>query len=244
MIDKAKKSEVPALDRGLDVLELISNQGPVGFGEIVGELSLPTASTARILKRLCQRGYVTKDDESGVYGIGDAVEELTPAKNLAQRLQNAAAGVLKELRDLTTQTAILFHWNGHVWECVGKELHENSIMMQTVGEVRVDIYSYPWGAFALEQVEKEGSRLMLEIGDDEETRVRQHLAEYRELGYVISSNRIMHRLAVPIKDPSGALVGALALGVMPPVFETMGQDEISRLLIDGGRRIEENLFEQ
>ena len=76
----SEKTEVPALDRALDILELVADEGALGYKVIVERLGLPTASAARTLKRLCQRGYLVKDDMSGAYDLGGALAKLISGK--------------------------------------------------------------------------------------------------------------------------------------------------------------------
>ena len=68
---------VPALDRGLDVLEYLSQDGRAGtVAEITQELKLPRASVFRILHTLQQKGYVTADASGRTYQLGPGVLRL------------------------------------------------------------------------------------------------------------------------------------------------------------------------
>jgi len=233
------KTEVPALDRGLDILELILSKKSLGFGEIVETLSLPTASAARILKRLCQRGYLVKDVDSGVYMSGSFMQGLMVEKSVSERLLEVSAVALGGMRDSTSQTAILFYWNGQAWECIGKELHESSVTMQEIGEVRVDIFSYPWSCFAYEQLNKENRRITYGPDSKDIDQMEQRLSEYEKGGYVICSSNHFHRMTVPLRDSNGDLIGALALGMTPAVMDDLGEEYSSKILIDGREKIEQ-----
>lgn len=237
MVTMYKKTTVPALDRGLDIIELVVQREALSFSEIVKILKLPTASTARILKCLCERNYLTKDAE-GLYLPGSALHNLIPGKNKSQQLLTAAAPVLKQLRDQTSQTAILFYWDGQVWECIGKELHENSINMQTIGETRVDIFNYPWGCFAYAQLQKDKRKLTYGLDAKLKANLEKTLTEFKKNSCVVDSGKNLHRLAVPIFDSEENLLGALALGILPPEMKNIGKKNACQLLIEGREKIE------
>lgn len=234
------KNDVPALSRALDIMELIAAKGQLPFGEICSALEIPTASAARILKQLCHRGYLQKDSESGIYQVGEAVNKLSASQSLSEILVKAAAPVLKQLRDQTSQTAILFYWNGIAWECIAKELHENSVTMQDVGEIRVDIFQYPWGVFAFRQLEKEKRRLSLTV-DQDLPQLKKDREQYEKEGYVSYLNDFFNRFTVPLNDADGNLIGALALGITQPVMQKLGPAKVAEMIIVGGRQIEERM---
>ncbi|OVE78129.1 hypothetical protein BVX99_00650, partial [bacterium F16] len=129
----SSKTDVPALDRALDILESISVNGSMGYKTIVDELSLPPASVARILKSLCNREYLAKDVETSNYVLGKALGRLLAGGREKDRLVAFGQPVLRQMRDAIRQTAILFYWDGTVWECIAKESHEDSITMQSMG---------------------------------------------------------------------------------------------------------------
>lgn len=237
MVTMYKKTTVPALDRGLDIIELVSQREALSFSEIVKSLKLPTASTARILKRLCERNYLSKDTE-GLYLPGTALQNLVSGKNIPQELLQAASPVLKQLRDQTSQTSILFYWNGQVWECIGKELHETSIALQEVGETRVDIYNYPWSCFAYDQLKKENRKLTYGLDPKTKTRLEKQLTQFKKTACVVDSNTNLHRFTVPIYDGQGDLIGALALGILPAIMEKLKKEYVSQLLIESREEIE------
>jgi DNA-binding IclR family transcriptional regulator len=231
------KTQAPALDRGLDILELIAESGPLSYRAIIERLGLPQASAARILKRLCCREYAIKD-ENGEYCLGPALETLRTAPDMPARLRRAGEAVLKRLRDTIGQTAILFHWNGTAWECVAKETHEDSITMPQVGEVRVDIFDYPWGVFAYEQLLKEDRKLVLKA---DTSRLEKRLKAFVKDGYVADSGRSFSRLAAPLKDSGGNVLGALAMGVVGTDVNRKTQRNIAGLIMAGARQIETHM---
>jgi len=153
-------------------------------------------------------------------------------------LRQAGEPVLRQLRDALNQTAILFYWTGIAWECIAKESHEDALTMQRVGEIRVDIFDYPWGVFAYEQVSREKRRLVLNVNEEA---MRKGLEAFNSKGFAINRGKAFSRLAVPIKDRDDQLLGALAVGVMKATMEELTERVVADLLISGGRQIEMRL---
>ncbi|WP_347266589.1 helix-turn-helix domain-containing protein [Paracoccus sp. (in: a-proteobacteria)] len=59
----AHRYRAPALDKGLDILEVLAEQArDLTRAEIVRELGLSPSQIYRMLERLVARGYVTRDD--------------------------------------------------------------------------------------------------------------------------------------------------------------------------------------
>ena len=181
----AEKTAVPALERALDILELVSREGPQTFGGIAETLGLPTASAARMLKVLCQRQYLTRSAVTGKYECGPAPEALLPSSGQMNRLRKAARPFLESLHAKTGNTSIIFHWNGTVWECIDKIQCENSMAMQVIGSVRVDIFDYPWGPFAYEDLRGHGrlDQVYQQLPADKKERLENAVDSFhREIG--------------------------------------------------------------
>lgn len=209
----AEKTAVPALERALDILELVSRQGPLPFGTIADELKLPTASAARMLKVLCQRQYLTRSAVTGKYECGPAPKSLLPAASQVSRLRTAAHPLLEALHVKTENTTIIFHWNGTVWECIDKIQCENSMSMQVIGSVRVDIFDYPWGPFAYEELRDHGqlSQVYQQLPADLKERLEKAVDTFHRDGYIAVRGQYL-RVTAPVLDAEGGLVAAVAVG--------------------------------
>lgn len=231
-------SEAPALERGLDILETVAKHGSMPYKEILNELDIPPASAARLLKCLVRKGYLSKTSDTGAYLLGESVGKLVQPMEPSAALREAGEPVLRQLQDSLNQTVVLFHWTGIAWECIAKKNHEDSITMQRVGEVRVDIFNYPWGVFAYEQLARENRQLMLNVN---EKRLSDSLEAFKANGYAIVRGGAFSRLAVPLRDGDGRLLGALAAGVMRSVLEELTEHVIADLLIAGASKIEARL---
>lgn len=241
-----ESSQVPALERALDILEQVAQAGPLGFGELAKRLELPTASAARILKVLCARQYLKKLAD-GRYEGGAAIAALLPAATQIGRLRQVAMPYLERLHAETGQTTILFHWNGTVWECIAKMLNENGMVMQEVGSIRIDIFDYPWGPFAyadlLSRPLIEDSRVLLprdKVKGELAARMEAGLAEFRRQGYIVLRSQNL-RVTAPIHDADGHLLGALAVGATTAANDATRAKAWGKLISQAAQAIEAQL---
>lgn len=225
------KSSVPALERGLSIIEVVAAaSSPLGFAEIVAQFELPTATAARILKVLQERGYVHKSPDGG-YVPGEKI-------NLCDALQRPEAALLqkgneslKALCQATGNTAILLSWDGARTKCLAKHTNERSLVMQAVGNVEYDLSNIPWGwvvaCFLPDDVlerSREYMRFPQMLLPHRET-FRRQLAE---AGYLLldQEETMVRRLSSPVFDAGGRLVGALGVGGN---YTTIPADSMSRI---------------
>lgn len=91
-------SDVPALRRGLAVLQLLAGRaGPVSASVIARELQLPRSTTYHLLAELEQARFVTRLPTEQRYGLGIAAFELGSAYLRHDPLERLAAPLLREL---------------------------------------------------------------------------------------------------------------------------------------------------
>jgi DNA-binding IclR family transcriptional regulator len=112
MTHRATKSALPALDRGLYILnQLIRNQGPLRYNELRTQLSgIQDSTLSRTLKALENYGYVSRDADMG-YSITNQVREWSPY--LSQKAPDLTRLAIKEVDQLAERgqesaAAVLF----------------------------------------------------------------------------------------------------------------------------------------
>ncbi|MER3438071.1 MAG: hypothetical protein C4346_11075 [Chloroflexota bacterium] len=92
---------VPALEKGLDVLECLASQGvPMTQAQLARALGRGASELFRILTTLERRGYIVRDPESGAYGLTLRLFELAHAHSPYEGLMRAAT---RPMRELTTE---------------------------------------------------------------------------------------------------------------------------------------------
>jgi len=89
---------VPALEKGLDVLECLSEQGvPLTQAQLARALGRGPSELFRVLTTLERRGYVARDPISGAYTLTLRLFALARAHSPYEGLLRAAARPLREL---------------------------------------------------------------------------------------------------------------------------------------------------
>lgn len=101
-------TSVPALERGLDILELL-NQVPEGLGisELAARLSLNKNAVFRITHTLTDRNYLERDPVTKRFRLSTRLLSLGLPQVGDVSLVEVALPVMRELRDLTRETVQL-----------------------------------------------------------------------------------------------------------------------------------------
>jgi DNA-binding IclR family transcriptional regulator len=91
---------VPALEKGLDILECLAAQGvPLTQAQIARALERAPGELFRMLTTLERRGYVERDPISGAYGLTLRLYELGHAHSPHQGLLRVAERPMRELTE-------------------------------------------------------------------------------------------------------------------------------------------------
>ena len=98
----------PALDKALDILELLADEADgltqTGIAEAVGR---NVSQIYRVLATLERRGYVSRDDRSGRYLLSMALFDLAHRHPPLRGLVQLAAGPMRALADEIRQSCNL-----------------------------------------------------------------------------------------------------------------------------------------
>lgn len=98
-------SDVPAVDRTLDILERLSAH-PEGqtLSELSAALDLPTNAVFRITGALKTRGYIDRDEAGKRYTLTSKFLTITQPRCRQKSLVEIALPTMRELRDATRET--------------------------------------------------------------------------------------------------------------------------------------------
>lgn len=224
----------PALERGLDILEMVQEKGDgVSFSAIVKALDLPSSTAARLLKALVDRGYLTKDGARREYRVGPKGEALSPHLAQMQVLLSVCEGVLGRLRAETECSALLHLWHGAQMQVLAKQVHENALGMQAVGTVSDNFLERPWGWVFYAAMEPAGQEEVLRragAGAAVRARLAEVCRNLAHVGYAYLDDGRGRRFAAPVRNGGGRVVAAVVLGGTPA---TVADEDIE----DYGRRV-------
>lgn len=208
---------IPALKRGLEVLKLVlMSDSPLGYNDILARTRIPSSSVARLLKSLEEGRYIVKD-ENGKYRAGNELLMLGHASPAFTRLLERSKPVLRELSELTGNTAVMIYWNGKEMQCIAKVIDAFSISMQDVGNISTDCSTTPWGALFYLSLPG-AARVEAQSGMERKKDFISSLGaqeRYIEKNGFLFEDRVMYphirRFAAPVYEHD-RIVGAVGLG--------------------------------
>jgi IclR family mhp operon transcriptional activator len=89
---------VRAITRGLTVLRLISEEGPISATDLSRAAKLPQPTIVRILETLIEGGYVYRRSDGKTFGITARTKTLSSGFDATSRLLQLAEPLIEELR--------------------------------------------------------------------------------------------------------------------------------------------------
>lgn len=106
--EAATRYTAPALEKGLDLLEALSEEpGGVSQKAMAARVGRTVAEIFRMLSVLERRGYVARDPLTGQYSLTPKLFELASRHPPTRRLQQAAIPVMQDLAERVGQTCHL-----------------------------------------------------------------------------------------------------------------------------------------
>jgi len=111
-VGRAKKPRpdysVPALDKGLDVLEaLAASSAPLSLTELAGTVEQTPSAVFRLLSRLEGRSYVIRDPASGRYSLSLKLFELAHSHSPVERVITISGKLMRELAESVRESVHL-----------------------------------------------------------------------------------------------------------------------------------------
>lgn len=108
MSDQGPAYSAPALDKALDILELLAGQSePMTQTAIADAVGRNVSQIYRVLATLERRGYLLRDPASGLYGLSMALFDLAHRHPPLRGLVQAAAAPMRRLADAVRQSCNL-----------------------------------------------------------------------------------------------------------------------------------------
>jgi DNA-binding IclR family transcriptional regulator len=105
---EAREYAAPALDKGLDILELLANEANgLTQTEIADAVGRTVSQIFRVLATLEKRGYIYRDRQSGLYALSTRLFDLAHRHPPLRGLIAIAIGPMRELSELIAQSCNL-----------------------------------------------------------------------------------------------------------------------------------------
>lgn len=234
---------VPALARGLDILELIANRGPQAPPSIATELDLPRTTVHELLKTLEARGYLRATGEGNAAELGIKVFELGSAYerglDLVQIARQGALEVSAQCGE-TVHVAIL---DGTEVVYVVRIEGTHAVRMVSSVGVRLPAHLTAVGkallAFQPESLVEDlyplGMALPVmtpsSLGTSDELRAQLETIRKEGLSWdSCESNPDVFCVGAPIADSRGATVAAMSISVPTHRWSVRRGKELGELL--------------
>lgn len=239
---------VPALDKGLDVLEaLAAAPSPQSLSEIARAVGQTPSAVFRLLNRLESRSYVTRDSALRQYSLSLKLLELSHTYPPVEHLTRVAGHFMRELADSCRESVHLSVLNH------GRLI----VLMDVPSSLRVRFAHQVGSQFS--PLLTNSGRLLLSylapehlesyLAEDEDfaklsklkrEKFRAELKDIRQNRYAVSFSEErpgMRDIAVLVGNPAVGSTAALAIACLGSVKDKAGVNRIVKALQECANRI-------
>ncbi|EWH08522.1 IclR family transcriptional regulator [Catenovulum agarivorans DS-2] len=251
--EKTTKYAVPALDKGLDILEyLVSQELPRSQAEIAQGVGRNPNEIYRVLVGLEARGYLVRDELSGRYQLSLKLYNLSRSISPIDQLRQVA---LPHMEDLAvrigqscylsmlyqSQTMVIIQARSQV--PVSINIAEGSLfptMTTTSGKVLLANSNDEVRDMILQR-----DKSFSKMSKNAKTQLFDELDSIKHQGYLHADNSITDGvcdIAVLIGQPGGKVVAALAVSLLnSKLTQDLTIEDIKQELLDTAAKIAEQL---
>jgi DNA-binding IclR family transcriptional regulator len=244
MINKKTQNTVPAIDRAIDVIELISSkEKDLSLSEVMEHVDIPRQSLIRILNTLCNRGFLDKSSKRGAYRIG--LKFLYLGHRLQDKfdLRTVAWDHMKEL-SLATRKTIELSTLDQDQLILLEQIRgsEGMSLYSRVGSVFPYLHAVSVGKVYLSQMsEQKRHRVLDKIGLPAVTNktitdrvvLEKEILEVKQRGYGFEDQELregVRRVAAPIFNFDGEHIGCIGLSATIFSFDLNDVDHYGHLV--------------
>lgn len=247
--------KVASLERGVRVLELLAQQGPLSVSEVASHLRMHRSASHRFLATLRDLGYVVQDPSSR-YRLSFRLFELGMATVNAIGIRQVARPFLEELANLSNETVNLGHWDGKEIIYIDKVKSREVLLMDLAIGARVPAYCSALGKAILAFRPEAEVRAFLKSTPlkpltprtkTDPEKLLHELGEVRRLGYAVDREEMvtgLYCVAAPVFDytehPEYAISVSAPTARMSQEGITALSREVKRVCGELSRRLGKN----
>lgn len=249
-----KKTNVRVLERALTILDLLrDDMTPLGVNEIAKRCGISSATTFRLLKTMCNYGWVYQDAEEK-YTLGYKITMVTEKKSFLLMLKEVSYLIMARLSEAEQEAMNL----------VVRELDRCYILGQSRTEKIVD-YVPPVGTVLPFHASACGKLLLSELTEPlfselldaidfrrmtdktitDKTAFLAELEKIRAQGYALDKHESQNEgfcIAVPIRSDAGEIIAALSFSGFIGYKTEIEVDYYVSLLKNAAAEIQRKLF--
>lgn len=224
-----RKYSAPALEKGLDILELLSTEeNGLSQAEIARMLDRSVSEIFRMLVVLQERGYVAQDPDTDRYGLTTLLFEVAHRTPPIKRLSALAGPSMRKLARATGQSVHLTVLSGDAVLVVAQvDPVANNILSVRLG-ARIELWRASSGRVILahlpdEELAETLARYPLPEGVSEAA-LRAEFAEIRRKGYEVTDSFVLRgivNIAVPVFGHTGQVVAGMTIPHLKRYHDTI-----------------------
>ena len=222
--------EVNSLRRGLSILDLLLENGPMGVTELGRELGVNKSTAYRLVVTLQNCGYVVQDPHSQKYALGTAFLKFQEKLSARIDIRAVVRPYLEKLAQQTGENIHLCVLQGNIAVNIDQEIGENNVCVITkIGDIS-RLHSTAVGKVLLSRLPAQQQRALIASIDfkkntpntiENAEALEEELVAARANGYAVDDEEEaigVRCVAAPILDNYGQAVAAL--GISGPSFRT------------------------
>jgi IclR family transcriptional regulator, acetate operon repressor len=247
---KREDGIVQSVDRALSILELVASPSDeTRLSDLARRAGLPVSTTHRLLTTMERRGFVRHDSKNGCWTVGQRAHLVGDSFSLNRELVVSARPILRDLRDITRETANLGIIEAE--EAVTIAQTESREIMRAIappgGRVAVlnsgmgKAILASWPDTAIETfVDRQGLRPMTSHSLRTKEQVFEEVSRIRKQGFAVDDEEYvigMRCVAAAIWSESSEAIAAVSVSGLAARVTQERVREISRIVIDSAARL-------
>ncbi len=254
-MDPKKSAHAPAVDRALDVIELIvASEKELSLSEIMEELNIPRQSLIRILNTLCDRGILDRAKQRGFYRLGMKLLYFGNRLQDNIKLRSVAWPFMQELADKSHKNIELSTLDRDQLVLIEQIEGTEGIRLYThIGSAYPYFHAVAVGKIYLAHMDPEKRHKVLDkiglpavtehtITDINE--LETELLKVRKDGYAFEDQELrkgVRRIVAPIYDFRNDLAGCIGIAATLFSFELEDRDYLGRMVVETAGKISERM---
>ncbi len=219
----SRKYSAPALEKGLDILELLSTQSEgVSQAQVAQMLNRSSGVLFRMLDCLERRGYIRRDPSDDLYRLTSRLYELAHRHPPTNRLLEIALPVMRHLAESVSQSCHIGVYHEGDILIVGEICQPGFIGFSVQPGARVPLQEAASGLVLLAYQSEETRQEWLNTNSEplspaKTKKLLPRLNKIREHGYIQQESHVIQGvtdIACPIIGPSGNAFATLSVPCM------------------------------
>lgn len=248
-MSEGRKYTAPALEKGLDILELLAERDSgLSQSDIARELNRSVSEIFRMLVVLQDRGYIAQDPDSDRYVLTTLLFELAHRTPMLRRLTLLAGPIMQRLAKEVNQSVHMAVLSDDAVLVVAQtDSPGNNVMSVRLG-ARIELWRASSGRVILahlpaEELDNLLARLPLPQDMDED-RLRAELVHIARTGHEVMDSFVIRgvvNISAPIFDHSGQAIAALTIPHVERYQDTVGFNVCRDSLIKAAHALSKSL---